>query len=378
MNERFPKTLGIEEEYLLVDKDSGELAINPPEEILLECQRRHEGQVSPEFLRSQIEVGTTICTELGEAYEQLASLRKTIAEVAGQHNLAPIAASTHPMARWKDQLHTPKARYATLVGELQGVARRMVICGMHVHVGVEDPELRIDLMNQVKYFLPHILSFSTSSPFWSGVDTGLKSYRLTIFDNLPRTGLPETFSGYHDYLEYTETLKASGLVEDTSKLWWDVRPSSRFPTLEMRIADACTRLEDGMAVAALYLCLIGHLNDLKRHNQRWRVYSSSLIKENRWRAQRYGLDEGLVDLGQRQVKSWPRLIEEFEDLLSPQAEKLGCLTELRHLRTIYNRGTSAHGQLRVYREAIAQGADEKEALKEVIMWLIKETVSDLD
>lgn len=378
MSEVFPRTLGIEEEYLLVNCETGELAINPPEEILLECQKRHEGQVTPEFLRSQIEVGTTICTHLSEAYDQLSALRKTISEVAGEYGLAPISASTHPMARWKDQLHTPKARYATLVGELQGVARRMVICGMHVHVGVEDPDLRIDLMNQVKYFLPHILSFSTSSPFWAGVDTGLKSYRLTIFDNLPRTGLPEAFSGYHDYLEYTETLKASGLVKDTSKLWWDVRPSSKFPTLEMRISDACTRLDDSMAVAALYLCLIGYLSDLKRHNQKWRIYSSSLIKENRWRAQRYGLDQGLVDFGQRKVIPWIQLIDDFENLLSPQAERLGCTNELRHLRTIYNRGTSAHGQLKVYHDAISNGADETEALREVIFWLIKETVSHLD
>ena len=378
MNNLFPRTLGIEEEYLLVNAETGELAKNPPEEILKECQKLHEGQVSPEFLRSQIEVGTTICTRLSEAYEQLSALRKTIANVAAQYGLAPIAASTHPSAKWKEQLHTPKARYATLVGELQGVARRMVICGMHVHVGVEDPDLRIDLMNQVKYFLPHILSFSTSSPFWAGTETGLKSYRLTIFDNLPRTGLPEAFSGYSDYLEYTETLKTSGLVEDTTKLWWDVRPSARFPTLEMRISDTCTRLEDAMAVAALYLCLIGHLADLKKHNQKWRIYSSSLIKENRWRAQRYGLDEGLVDFGQRCVKPWSVLIEEFESLLLPQAEKLGCINELRHLRTIYHRGTSAHGQLKVYHQALADGADQKEALKEVIFWLMKETLSDLD
>ena len=298
MEAHFPRTLGIEEEYLLVDQRSGELTNDPPEELLLECQKRHEGQVSPEFLRSQIEVGTTVCTSLHEAQQQLMNMRSTIAEVAAKYGLAPIAASTHPFARWKDQRHTPKARYATLVGELQGVARRMVICGMHVHVGVEDPELRIDLMNQVKYFLPHLLCFSTSSPFWTGVNTGLKSYRLTIFDNLPRTGLPEFFSSYSEYREYTETLIDTGLIQDTSKLWWDVRPSARFPTLEMRISDTCTRLEDGMAVAALYLCLISYLAELKKHNQKWRVYSSSLIKENRWRAQRYGLDEGLVDLGQ--------------------------------------------------------------------------------
>lgn len=371
----FPKTLGIEEEYLLVDRESGELANDPPEEILTECQRRHEGQVSPEFLRSQIEVGTTVCTSLGEARQQLMNMRSTIAEVASGYGLAPIAASTHPFARWKDQRHTPKARYATLVGELQGVARRMLICGMHVHVGVEDPELRIDLMNQVKYFLPHILCFSTSSPFWTGLNTGLKSYRLTIFDNLPRTGLPEFFSSYSEYLEYTEILQDADLIQDTSKLWWDVRPSSRFPTLEMRISDTCTRLDDAMAVAALYLCLMSYLAELKRHNQKWRVYSSSLIKENRWRAQRYGLDEGLVDLGQRVLKPWPQLITELEKILEPHAERLECLDELRHLRTIYHRGTSAHTQISVYKEALDAGAAETEALRSVVRWLIDETVN---
>ena len=371
----FPETLGIEEEYLLVDRESGELANDPPEEILTECQRRHEGQVSPEFLRSQIEVGTTVCTSLGEARQQLMNMRSTIAEVASGYGLAPIAASTHPFARWKDQRHTPKARYATLVGELQGVARRMLICGMHVHVGVEDPELRIDLMNQVKYFLPHILCFSTSSPFWTGLNTGLKSYRLTIFDNLPRTGLPEFFSSYSEYLEYTEILQDADLIQDTSKLWWDVRPSSRFPTLEMRISDTCTRLDDAMAVAALYLCLMSYLAELKRHNQKWRVYSSSLIKENRWRAQRYGLDEGLVDLGQRVLKPWPQLITELEKILEPHAERLECLDELRHLRTIYHRGTSAHTQISVYKEALDAGAAETEALRSVVRWLIDETVN---
>jgi glutamate---cysteine ligase / carboxylate-amine ligase len=374
MTDRFPKTLGIEEEYLLVDRDTGALAKSPPEALLHECQRRHKGQVSPEFLRSQIEVGTTICTSLQEARDQLADLRGTIAEVASDYNLTPIAASTHPFARWKDQVHTNKSRYATLVGELQGVARRMVICGMHVHVGIEDQNLRIDLMNQVKYFLPHLLSFSTSSPFWSGADTGLKSYRLTIFDNLPRTGLPEFFSSYSEYEEYAQTLIKSGVIQDTSKLWWDVRPSANFPTLEMRISDVCTRLEDGMAVAAFYLCLISHLERLKRRNQKWRVYSSALIRENRWRAQRYGLDEGLVDLGRQEIVSWTELIDEIEDLLIEDAERLGCVKELKHLHTILARGTSAHKQVEVYQSAIGAGVHEEEALREVTRMLMRETL----
>lgn len=372
-----PLTLGIEEEYLLVDIETRNLAQDPPKEILKECQERHPERVSPEFLRSQIEVGTSVCTTLQEARSELSALRSTIAEVALPYGLAPIAASTHPSGKWSEQKHTPKARYATLVGELQGVARRLLICGMHVHVGYDDPDLRIDLMNQVKYFLPHILAYSTSSPFWGGHDTGLKSYRLTVFDNLPRTGLPETFDSYQAYEEYCKTLVESGLVRDRSKLWWDVRLSARFPTLELRIPDVCTRLEDGIAVATLYVCLMRHLERLKRNNQRWRIYSNSLIKENRWRAQRYGLDEGLVDLGRRETITWPILTTELIELLQAEATEIGCLKELMHLRTIQNRGTSAHAQLRRYYELKDQGASDEEARRGVVDLLIEQTVLGL-
>jgi carboxylate-amine ligase len=377
MSNRFPETLGIEEEYLLVDQTTRELAQDPPPELLAECQRRHQEQVSPEFLRSQIEVGTTICTSVHQAVSQLKTMRKTIADVAHQYGLAPIAASTHPFARWRDQKHTSKARYATLLGELQGVARRLVICGMHVHVGIDDPNLRIDLMNQVKYFLPHILSFSTSSPFWCGVETGLKSYRLTIFDNLPRTGLPEFFQSYSDYQHYTQTMIKTGLIDDTSKLWWDIRLSSRFPTLEMRISDVCTSVEDSGAVASLYLCLMGYLDHLRRNNQSWRVYSNSMIKENRWRAQRYGLDQGLVDFGDQAIEEWPNILTDLEEILMDQAVKLNCVNEFKHLRTILQRGTSAHRQVAIYHQALSDGATEQEALCAVVDWLVEETVRGL-
>ena len=370
-------TLGIEEEYLLVDRESGALAEDPPEEILLECQRRHEGQVSPEFLRSQIEVGTEICRSLPEAREQLAALRSTIAEVAGEYGFAPIAASTHPFARWHQQKPTSKARYATLASELQGVGRRLVICGMHIHVGVPDPEHRIDLMNQVRYFVPHILAFSTSSPFWTGRDTGLKSYRLSVFDGLPRTGLPEPFDSYGHYERYCKTLVEAGIIADTSKLWWDVRPNATFPTLEMRIADVSTRLDDGMAIAALYICLIRCLTRLRRQNQRWRSYQSSLIAENRWRAQRYGLGEGLIDLGRRELVSWPQLLDEFDELLREDAAALGCEAELAHLRVIHEQGTSAHRQLDTFYRLQSEGASEDEALRGVVQQLIRETVEGL-
>ena len=285
-------TIGIEEEYLLVDPETRDLVTDPPAAMIEECAERLEGQVAPEFLRSQIEVETCVCETIQEARAELVRLRRTVSEVVGKHGFAMIAASTHPFAHWGRQKHTDKARYNVLARDLQGVARRLLICGMHVHVGVSDPDLRIDLMNQVTYFLPHLLALSTSSPFWQGEDTGLKSYRLSIFDEVPRTGLPEQFESDAEYQRLLAVMVRAGLIEDGTKLWWDIRPSARFPTLEMRITDICTLVDDAIAIAALYVSLLHMLTRLKGENQRWRVYSRALVSENRWRAQRYGIDEG--------------------------------------------------------------------------------------
>src|SRR5258708_8145980 len=286
-------TIGIEEEYLLVDRPSRALVGDPPPAMLAECESLLAGQVSPEFLRSQIEVGTRICDSLAEARADLARLRLTVAEVAARHGMAPLAAATHPFADWETQKPTDRARYATLHRDMQGIARRLVICGLHVHVGLDDDELRIDLMNQMRSFLPHLLALSTSSPFWGGEDTGLNSYRVSVFDAIPRTGLPDQFDSWGEYRRHVAVLTGVGLIEDATKLWWDVRPSQPFPTLEMRITDICTRLDHGIAIAALYRCLFRMLWRLKRNNQRWRIYARILIDENRWRAQRYGFDAGL-------------------------------------------------------------------------------------
>jgi carboxylate-amine ligase len=254
------------------------------------------------------------------------------------------------------------------------VARRLVICGMHVHVGIGDDELRVDLMNQVGYFLPHLLALSTSSPFWGGEDTGLKSYRIAVFDELPRTGIPERFESYGEYRRHVDTLIAVGVITDTSKLWWDIRPSGRFPTLEMRIPDVTTSLDDGIAIACLYRCLLRTLWRLRRANQRWRIYARMLIDENRWRAQRYGIDEGLVDFGRARIVPYPELLEEILDLVAEDAAYFGCTAEIAHARTILSRGTSAHRQLEVYRDALAGGADQQAALAAVVDWLIVATV----
>ncbi|MEL6366639.1 MAG: carboxylate-amine ligase [Pseudomonadota bacterium] len=374
MRAEFPElTLGIEEEYLLVDKETGALVTDPPDGLLTDCQNVAPGQVSPEFLRSQIEVGTKVCRSLAEAREDLGRLRDTIIRITGEYGLAPIAASSHPFGQWWQQKHTDGVRYNALAAEMQTAARRLVICGMHVHVGVPEDNMRIDLLNQLSYFLPHMLALSTSSPFWDGRNTGLKSYRLTVFDALPRTGLPERFASYAEYCRHVDVLTQAGLIEDASKIWWDMRPSVRFPTLEMRVTDVCTRLDDAVAIAALYACLVRMMYRLRAHNQRWRIYSPMLIRENRWRAVRYGFDAGMVDLAKGSVTDFDELLDELLDLVAEDAEALNCVPEVTSLRNILTRGSSAHQQVACFEQAISEGADEHTALRYVVQHLVEET-----
>ena len=372
-------TLGIEEEYLLVDTFSRDLATDLPKGLLADCETALAeigGQVSPEFMRSQIEVSTGVCRTIQEARADLTSLRSAIARCAARYGLAPIAASTHPFADWDAQQHTDKERYNVLAADLQMIARRMLISGMHVHIGIEDEDLRIDIMNQASYFLPHLLALSTSSPFWRGRLTGLKSYRMSIFDELPRTGLPEIFSSFAEYQRTVRLLVEANLIEDGTKIWWDLRPSARFPTIEMRITDICTRLEDGIAVAALFLCLCRMLYRLRRMNQRWRSYSHFLILENRWRAQRYGMTDRLIDFGKSELVAFPQLVDEILELVRDDAEALNCVKEVEHCRTILQRGTSAERQIAVYHTAIDAGASHAAALQAVVDSLIAETIED--
>ncbi len=366
-------TLGIEEEYLLVDRDSFQLA-EAPEALMTACQNELEGQVSPEFLQCQIEVGTRPHATIKGAREDLKKLRSCVSQHAAKHNLAPIAVSCHPFANWKDQHHTRKERYDALQHALGGVARRMLICGMHVHVGIQEPSMRSDLMPQLCYFLPHLLALSTSSPFWSGEDTGLSSYRLTVFDNLPRTGLPPIFGSWSEYERTTGVLVELGVIEDTTKIWWDLRPSHRFPTLETRIMDVQPRLEHTLSLAAMVQALTRMLCRLKDRNLRWRQYDRFLIGENRWRAQRYGVGEGLIDFGDRSVKPMSILMDELMGMLAEDTETLGTMTELARLRQIAEHGTSATRQRRVYAEAVAKGDDPGQA---VVKHLIEEFHADL-
>ena len=367
-------TIGIEEEYMLVDRASRALIHEAPPTMLSECEALLGKQVSPEFLQCQIEVGTRVCSTVREARGELARLRRSVSDVARRHDLALVAASTHPFAETAELRYTAKERYEKLANDLQGVIRAMAISGMHVHVAVEDEELRIDLMGQVSYLLPHLLALSTSSPFWQRQDTGLKSYRMASWDQMPRTGLPEQFDSYSSYRQHVAVLVNAGVIEDATKVWWDIRPSERYPTLEMRISDICTRLDDGITIAALYVCWLRMLYRLRRENQRWRRYVPMLLNENRWRAQRYGVDEGLIDFGRGEVVPYADLLEEMLSLIAEDAEYFDCVEEVEHARTIVAQGTSAHRQTRVYRQALTDGQSQDEALRAVVDFLIDDSL----
>jgi carboxylate-amine ligase len=372
--ERPEFTIGIEEEYLVVDRESRDLLRKPPREMWDALGDVLGSQVTQEFLQAQIEVGTKVCAKVSEARDDLAALRSDLSKVVSEYGAAIIASSTHPFANWAQQETTEEPRYTRLRADYQQVARQLVICGMHVHVGIADPHLRIDLMNQVKYFLPHLLALSTSSPFWDGVLTGLHAYRLVIFQNMPRTGIPEEFISHAEYERYVEILVNAGLIEDASKLWWDIRPSAKYPTLEMRVSDVCTRLDDAMTIAALYQSLLGFLYRLRRNNQKWRIYAPGIIEENIWRAQRYGTQGSLVDFGKGALVPFSELLEEMIELVAQDAVEFDARDEIRHARDIVAQGTSAHRQISAYEKAMSQGAVEHEALHAVVDELIVDTL----
>jgi len=368
-----PLTIGIEEEYLLVDVETRNLAIDPPPALMELLERKISGRIAPEFLKAQVEVETGVHQTIAAARDDLTGLRQALSEGAAEFGLAPVAAGSHPFALWGDQEHVDKDRYNALARDLQAVARRLLICGMHVHIGIDDDDLRIDLMNQATYFLPHLLALSTSSPFWQGQETGLMSYRTSVFDGLPRTGLPEQFSSYSEYRRLVDAMVGAGVVEDATRIWWDMRPSARFPTLEMRSTDVCTSLDDAIAIAALFQCIISMLVRLRKNNQRWRVYPVSLVNENRWLAQRYGVTKGLVDLGKGERVPYIDLLNEILELVAEDADRLGCVAEIDHTRAIVERGTSATWQLDAFQLAKTNGADDEQALNAVVDMLIART-----
>ncbi len=368
-------TMGVEEEYLLVERETGALITKQPPGLMETVSNVRHGLVARELFDSQIEIGTDVCSNLKELRADIWVLRQAVAEAAAEYGMAPIAASSHPFARWLSQQYTDKERYRVLTTDLQAVTRRLLISGLHVHVGIEDPDLRIDLMDQAAYFLPHLLALSTSSPFWEGRDTGLKCYRLTVGEALPRTGFPEKFSSWSEFRRHIDVLVQAGIIEDSSMVWWHIRPSERYPTVEMRVTDLPTRMEDTIALAAMYVCLMRMLWRLRQENRRWRSYANFLLSENLWRAERYGIGGELMDFGKGVLVPFGDLLEELIEMVRPDAEALNCVAEIEHTRTICQRGTSADRQLAVYRGALEEGATEDEALKAVVDALIADTIA---
>jgi len=372
-----PFTLGIEEEYLLVDLESRNVVVDPPPDIFDECESQAgDSLVEHELLRSQIEVDTRVCRSVPEARDDLARLRRLTSDVAARYGLAPIAASTHPFADWHEQHRTDRERFQMIARDLRSLSRRNLVGGMHVHVGIGDDDLRVSLMNQFVRYLPMVLALSTSSPFWQGINTGLKSYRLTVFDGFPRTGLPERFENYADYRRTIETLRSAGIITDATFIWWDMRISARYPTLECRIADICTRIDDAAGIAALVQSILHYLFRLQQGVKRGHDYPRFLIDQNRWYGMRYGCSGGLVDFDTGRIVPVEEMLADTVELVRRDAQELGCLAELESTLRIPRRGTSADRQIRCYEEAIKQGRPPEAALLEVVDMLIAETVRD--
>jgi carboxylate-amine ligase len=357
-------TIGIEEEYQIIDPESRGLT-SYVQEMLERGRVVLADQIKPEFLQSQVEVGSRICQDLKEARAEVVRLRSELAELAASGGFKVAAASTHPFSSWLQQQVSIGERYTQHVERLAELARRMLIFGMHVHVGIEDKELLIDVMDQARYFLPHILALSTSSPFWHGRETGLKSYRSIVFENLPRTGLPPDFSSWSEYQRFVDILIDTGSIDEPTKIWWDIRPHPKYPTLEFRVADICTRPDEAVAVAAVIQAIVAKLIKLRQSNQSWRRYRHHLITENKWRAVRYGFDGKMIDFGRQEEVDTRQLILELLDWVDDVVDELGTREEVGYVHTILAEGTSADRQLAVYRES--------GSLEAVVDHLIEET-----
>lgn len=342
-------TLGIEEEFQIVDPKTRELRSHVSE-FLEEGKMILGEQIKPEMIQSMIEVGTGICKNIQEARADITRLRSIISSLAAKTGLVIVAASTHPFSHWQDQKIYDDERYNLLVQELQTVARSLLIFGLHVHVGVADPERRIHIMNAARYFLPHVLALTTSSPFWMGQNTGLKSYRSEVFKQFPRTDLPDHFDSYSNFQRYVDLLVKTGCINDGRKIWWDLRPHPIFPTLEFRICDIPTRVDDTVAIAALFQAIVAKLTKLIEKNLGFRLYRRMLIQENKWRAVRWGLDGNMIDFGKQKEVPTRDLVLELLDFVDDVVDELDSRKEIEHIHTILDRRTSAEEQLRVFEE----------------------------
>jgi carboxylate-amine ligase len=361
-------TLGIEEEFQIVDPQTRELRSHVSE-FLEEGKMILGEQIKPEMIQSMIEVGTGICKNIQEARADITRLRSIISGLAGKTNLAIVAASTHPFSHWQDQKIYEDERYALLVQELQNVARSLLIFGLHVHVGVADLDRRIHIMNAARYFLPHVLALTTSSPFWMGHNTGLKSYRSEVFKQFPRTDIPDHFDSYGSFQRYVDLLVKTGCINDGKKIWWDLRPHPVFPTLEFRICDIPTRVDDTVAIAALFQAIVAKLTRLIEKNLGFRLYRRMLIQENKWRAVRWGIDGKMIDFGKQKEVPTRDLILELLDFVDDVLDELGSRKEVEHIHTILERKTSAEEQLRVF--------SETKDLKAVVDRLIELTMENV-
>jgi glutamate---cysteine ligase / carboxylate-amine ligase len=367
-------TFGIEEEYYLVDKTTRALVKDPPRRLITALKTSLGDHFSEEFMRSQIEISTPVCSTAEEGRLALSDMRKTIARAARRHGLAPIAAATHPFSLWRHQQHRNSPRYNAIADDFQGLGRRMLICGFHVHIGVASRENRIALMNDLRPYLPIFLALSGSSPFWGGENTGLKSYRTAINDATPRKGIPEPLENWRHFEQTVAALTDAGIIEDATKIWWDVRPSVRFPTIEVRIMDVCPLIEDTIAITCLLRSLCRYLDRTRSRHTRADV-PGVLTDENRWRAQRYGLDGGLIDTDHGGLISVADMVENVIERIEVDAQALNCVDEIEHIRTIVARGSSADRQLARYDALVANGVSREVALAGVVDQLLEDTMA---
>ena len=374
--ETFRYTFGIEEEFFLAHPRSRSLAGSVPRSFLRACRRRLGEAVAPELLHSQVELVSPVFDRCDHAHDEMMRMRRAIGEVAIDKDLRVVAAGTHPIAAWGEQVETPKRRYRGLMEDFQIVARRNVLCGLHVHVAVPGGIDRVALMNRVMPWLPAFLALSTSSPFWNRAATGLLSYRQAAYDEWPRTGIPDHFESEAEYLRFVELLAAGGAARDASYLWWAIRPATRFPTLELRICDACTRLADSLAIAALYRCLVRLCTRRPELAPAWTPFTRRLIDENRWRAKRFGLDAEFLSQDGAPPVDARETIRRLLDLVAEDARALGCEGPLARVREILAEGTSAHVQLALYHGRRAKGDTPFAALQFVVDWLAAATVTD--
>ncbi len=366
-------TIGVEEEYFVTNPKTRNTLRRMPPKMMARSLEILGDRVTHEMLQSQIEVATGVCSTLAQARQELTQLRRGVVQAAAEHGLAIVAAGTHPLAEWSEQRQTDKPRYDLLMDDLRMIGRRNLVCGLHIHLELPDPERRVEVMSRMTPFLPYLLALSTSSPFWNKQRTGLMGYRLAHYDELPRTGLPPLLRDGKDYTSYIETLTQAGIIPDASYVWWAIRPSKRFPTLELRVADSCTYLDDTIAIAALYRCLGRALWRQPNLHADWSAITSLIVDENKWRAQRYGIDEGFVDERERRLIPFRDAFATLLGLVAEDIAHFGCEAEIELARRILTRGTSAHRQLAIYGEARQRGLRRVAALREVVDWLIATT-----